>query len=371
MGDRMPATEIVNSKLTESIFRNFVQFAPELFYPWNINGVVHDGSHLSAHGWAMPLDGLPENTLLYCNGLPATTIWSSSEAYTEMFPFWPNAREGSFSACWHFFPAEGPLVFEVRDRHGNPIDKKHRMYFDFADESSVAVPSESLISHIGSHPPQMFVQTGRTLAAQLDAALVDVSGQGFATRDAVLDWGCGSARVLQSIRLHYSRPDAFLAGIDVDSVAIDWCKAHVPSVEFKVCALDPPTDFAYGRFDVIYAYSVLTHLRRDDALAWVKEIKRLLKPGGHFIFTTLGVSSLGWLHPHGEPNISLALETQGIYDGAKNTDIDSVIADIEYYRNTWVTDNYVKQTWGEGFVILKKVACFHHYQDLWVFAKPT
>ena len=89
------------------------------------------------------------------------------------------------------------------------------------------------------------------------------------------------------------------------------------------------------------------------------------------MFTTLGTLSLGWLYPLGDSAIASALEGPGIYDVAKNTDIDETIPDQEYYRNTWVTEDYVRTKWSEGFEVLGFEPCFHYYQDAWVFKEKA
>ncbi|RWP83402.1 class I SAM-dependent methyltransferase [Mesorhizobium sp.] len=364
---------LVNSRISHAVLRNHAALNPQMFFGWNINHISRMSSGLQVNGWALPLDGLLDNTVLYCNGVRAEMQYMSDAVVGNIFPAWPNASMASFKAVWPRLAgdrAEGLLVFDIRSADGSMLPAKHRMMFDFSDEAVIQVPDAELVAHIGPTPPQMFIQTGRTLAMQFDAALRTVSGKGFESQTAILEWGCGPARVLQHVKHLYGGGEVTTTGIDVDSVAIDWCKSRLSGIEFKTCELNPPVDYPDSSFDVVYAYSVLTHLRKQDAGAWVKEINRVLRPGGHFIFTTLGTSSLAWLHPHGNQSIEDALNTNGIYDGAKNTDIDSVISDKDYYRNTWVTDAYTRNVWGAGFDVVLNEACFHHYQDMWVLRKP-
>ena len=181
--------------------------------------------------------------------------------------------------------------------------------------------------------------------------------------------GLRFARITQHVKRNFAMAGARIVGIDIDSGAIEWCQARIPQMEFATCRVDPPTAFADESFDLIYAYSVLTHLRREDARAWMGEMYRLLLPGGHFAFTTLGVSSLPWLCPGGNSLLSEALSEQGIYDGAKNTDLDKVLSDQEYYRNTWVSNRHVLMDWASRFDFVSHEPCFHHYQDLWIIRK--
>ena len=55
----------------------------------------------------------------------------------------------------------------------------------------------------------------------------------------------------------------------------------------RLSAIDPPLPFDDGFFDLIWAISVWTHLT-DNALSWLAEMHRILKPGGLLIATYMG-----------------------------------------------------------------------------------
>jgi len=48
----------------------------------------------------------------------------------------------------------------------------------------------------------------------------------------------------------------------------------------------PPVEFPAGFFDIIYAYSVFSHLNEDTHLKWIEEFSRILKAGGLLLVTT-------------------------------------------------------------------------------------
>ncbi|MGD9738410.1 MAG: class I SAM-dependent methyltransferase [Parvibaculaceae bacterium] len=54
----------------------------------------------------------------------------------------------------------------------------------------------------------------------------------------------------------------------------------------------PPTIYDYRQFDMVVAYSVLTHLPPNLARSWFEEFARILKPGGLLIITTWGARFL-------------------------------------------------------------------------------
>jgi hypothetical protein len=45
-------------------------------------------------------------------------------------------------------------------------------------------------------------------------------------------------------------------------------------------------------FDIVTSWSVLTHLRRDVQLDWLKEMSRIIAPGGLFSASVSGESLL-------------------------------------------------------------------------------
>lgn len=71
-------------------------------------------------------------------------------------------------------------------------------------------------------------------------------------------------------------------------VTIDKCRSvelgQMPSnVEFVQCAV-PPLPFEDASFDYVVSFQVIEHIKRDKE--FVKEVYRVLKPGGKFIVST-------------------------------------------------------------------------------------
>ena len=57
----------------------------------------------------------------------------------------------------------------------------------------------------------------------------------------------------------------------------------LPNVEFRQ-AVVPPLEFPNQSFDCVISFQVIEHIRRD--VDFVREISRVLRPGGRFIVTT-------------------------------------------------------------------------------------
>jgi SAM-dependent methyltransferase len=143
-----------------------------------------------------------------------------------------------------------------------------------------AVPPRRLRARTGAPGATEFLAGGATAARELAAARPP------AQAESILDLGCGSARVLPHIASLAG--DAQCTGCDVDPAAIAWAAAHHPELRWVVSGFEPPLPFEAGSFDFVYSISVFSHL--DEALgdAWMREVARLLKPGGTALLSVHG-----------------------------------------------------------------------------------
>lgn len=104
----------------------------------------------------------------------------------------------------------------------------------------------------------------------------------------VLEWGCGPGRLIRHIAGLLPERELHLAGADYNAESIAWCRQNLPGIDFVENSLNPPLPFPDGKFDAIYNFSVFTHLSESVQLDWVKELLRVLKPGGLLVCTTAG-----------------------------------------------------------------------------------
>jgi SAM-dependent methyltransferase len=101
----------------------------------------------------------------------------------------------------------------------------------------------------------------------------------------VLDFGCGWGRVTRYFLKDV--PSTNLYGVDVDPITIDACQRTIGHGRFATIEASPPTALPSNTFDLIYGYSVFSHLPEDLHLRWLDEFTRILKPGGLLVQTTL------------------------------------------------------------------------------------
>ncbi len=103
--------------------------------------------------------------------------------------------------------------------------------------------------------------------------------------ESVLEFGCGWGRIIRFF-LKDIAPDQ-LWGIDCMPRAIELCTSTNPYARFELVDPFPPAPVVPANaFDLIYSYSVFSHLSEDAHLQWLREFKRMLKPGGILIATT-------------------------------------------------------------------------------------
>ncbi len=130
-------------------------------------------------------------------------------------------------------------------------------------------------------------ESGKNAAAELSAIIGQHCPVGPGPL-RVLEWGCGPARVIRHLEPASAGTSFERFATDYNGAMIDWCRANIPTVTFEVNALTPPLHQADGSFDFIYALSVFTHLSEVMHHAWLKELLRVLKPGGCLLLTLHG-----------------------------------------------------------------------------------
>jgi len=98
-----------------------------------------------------------------------------------------------------------------------------------------------------------------------------------------LDFGCGYGRILRFFMKDIA--PGKLIGTDVDPNFIDMCRRHFCGGDFDLNGPLPPLRYQDASIDIIYSYSIFSHLSEGPHLKWLQEFKRILKPEG-LIFLT-------------------------------------------------------------------------------------
>jgi SAM-dependent methyltransferase len=148
------------------------------------------------------------------------------------------------------------------------------------------VPPARLRAQVGpSHADASFFLNSGREHSELIRDLLREAGTSVEDIDGMLDWGCGCGRVLR----HWAAlPNTGLYGCDIDGRMVEWCARHLPFANVAVTDISPPLPYGSATFGLVYAFSVFTHLTEELQRAWMAECRRVLKPEGYLLFSTLG-----------------------------------------------------------------------------------
>jgi SAM-dependent methyltransferase len=100
-----------------------------------------------------------------------------------------------------------------------------------------------------------------------------------------LDFGCGAGRILRHAATQ--NPEGEFWGSDIDPRSIAWLQANLPGVEAMLSDGMPPLPVPDGHFQMVWAFSVFTHLASEWS-AWLAELHRVLADDGILVVTIFG-----------------------------------------------------------------------------------
>ncbi len=233
------------------------------------------------------------------------------------------------------------------------------------------LPPDELVYLVqGSHYLRAFFDSGKAEAGALIEILTRHAAD-TGRRRAFLDLGCGAGRVIRHLD---SWKDVELHGADFNAEQIAWCSRNLPHATFATNQLAPPLPYDDGRFDFVFANSVFTHLSEPLQFAWIDEIRRVLRPGGLLLMTTMGrkmvESEDGWSlkkqSPHDVPLFQRG-EVVVINEHAPEKP-------NEYLHCTaWHPESYVRAKLTRGLKVLEFMpeAAFGYGLDAYVLQKPA
>jgi SAM-dependent methyltransferase len=131
---------------------------------------------------------------------------------------------------------------------------------------------------------------GGHFEAVLVADALAAVGVDLGSLEAALDFGCSSGRVLRCLAAAY--PQVRWLGCDPNADAVAWAAEHVAGARFFASGDHPPLELAETSLDLAYAISVWSHFAPPLGLRWLAEMRRLLRPGGHLVMTTHGLTTI-------------------------------------------------------------------------------
>ncbi len=259
---------------------------------------------------------------------------------------------------------------QAKSLHGMLADYSDDFYFWLlngrADSGSVLadiiplMPSESFQKHYTGSSGEETLREAY-IAYGIIKRLAEANGVHVSRCKSILDFGCGWGRTIRFFLKDVET--SVLHGADIDKTMIDICSQSNLNCSFSLIDPVPPVGFDDNSMDIIYLYSVFTHLSEEVHLKWLEEFKRILRPGGIVIATTRprafillcadlrkqGFESWQRCAANAFPEVEEAL---AVYDrgGFCHTATGGgVVHDKSFFGESCIPKSYVQRVWGRYF----------------------
>lgn len=327
---------------------------------WCLDRATVAADTVTISGWAIRITDAPVSLSIDGRACEPPR-WVPRPDVAALYPFAPDRGPCGFEAHGRLTQSErdGTTVIRIDlvDRAtGLPLREEQAFYVPVAASERWPLPDAARRRRVhGTEDEQSFRILGYSNRHKLDWALRKATGTGFAGR--VLDWGCGCGRLL---RYCDGIAGASFTGADIDLDNLEWCRSYLPMAGYELIPLHPPTAFPDHAFDIALGVSVLTHLTESVQHEWLEELRRILVPGGVALLTIHGPA----VAAVSGRRIWEAVRSHGFVD-RRSHDLDDVLDSTDYYRTTFHSHEYVRQTWSRHFEVLAIVpASIGNMQDL-------
>lgn len=104
----------------------------------------------------------------------------------------------------------------------------------------------------------------------------------------LLDFGCGWGRHIRVFLKDFPAPN--ITGVDIDPDNIGICRELLPGMSFVLSKEGAQLPVESDSQDLILSFSVFSHINEESAQFWLRELGRVLKPGGSMVVTSWGRS---------------------------------------------------------------------------------
>lgn len=214
---------------------------------------------------------------------------------------------------------------------------------DFRAYAKPSVPADLIRYTCGTDSFEEFLRSGFETATMFNLALRKYTGKLFSDFQRILDFGTGCGRMVRHIE-----PKGALFGCDVNRLVVDYCKSSFRHASFYRNDLMPPLIYREGLFDLVYSFSVFSHLRLDVEDAWLRELARVGAPGCVYLITIQG----DWMIEATLGTEAAEAQAKGFYYKSVHQRHGSEADFPDYYESSYHTATYVKKEWARHFEIL-------------------
>jgi SAM-dependent methyltransferase len=154
------------------------------------------------------------------------------------------------------------------------------------DKASTALGAMAAVD--GSTDEAVLRATGGYAARQIRAALE------LHSTDRVLELGCGVARIGRELAPHVG----FWQGVDISANMVAHARERLSGLantDVQALTRTSLSMFADASFDKAYCVAVFIHMDKEDFVLYLRELHRVLKPGGRVYFDVWNLAHpIGW-----------------------------------------------------------------------------
>jgi SAM-dependent methyltransferase len=331
---------------------------------WLLDSHQTKDDELQIAGWALTLCGQPEQAQFLINGRPFSEghYPLPSPDLAEIFWNIPTAQAARFvcktsTPSEHTYP-DGFARLEFRDG-SEPEQVRRRAWYLPRPTDDLPIPNEARINRIGVPDSGNYLIGGASVYKRLEHYLEQKFSKTFNDFNNVLDWGCGCGRVARHFRW---AKRTRLCGVDIDGDNIAWCQANLPHAQFLQTGLLPPLPFPEQSYDLLLVMAAFSQLQEEQQLRWLPEFKRVARKDAIVLVSIQGLAQLGLNRP--DPGLLREIEEKGFVVAGRNSELDEVVSDPNYYVSVLQSRDYIYRNWGEYFTIIDIVDAMAANQDL-------
>ena len=186
-----------------------------------------------------------------------------------------------------------------------------------------------------------YYSSGWEVSLYFISAIKRVCNRSFSSFESILDFGCGSGRLFPFLPIKNSNVSA----CDIYQDNIKFIQAKFKNINSYCNALLPPLEYSDSQFDLIYSFSVFSHLSATVEDVWLREIERVLKKNGIFMATVHGDHFIACM----PSELKKKAKSQGFYF----CDVHEKNAGYpDYYECSTHTSSYILKKWSKYFDVL-------------------
>ena len=221
----------------------------------------------------------------------------------------------------------------------------YRFHDAFSRPLLDSVPSELMKYTVATDSFGDFQRGGYEVYTMMNAAAVKHNNAPLHAHQNLLDFGCGAGRILQ-----FLPTGGQLAGCDVNGHLVRFTENSFPEAGIYQNNMTPPLKWASASFDLVYSFSVFSHLTLENERAWLREFHRVGRPGCLYLITVHG----DWFIEATLPPVEQELirETGFLFrDVHQRT--GSEMDFPNGYEASYHTSNFIRDDWGKEFEVLE------------------